>query len=117
MLAFHSESTRQALAQARPLLPRGKLNPQLQSRSAMGWNWNTTEAFLSDTDGASTSATRDAFNAVRASADPMKLRSDLEVPLRDVPDAISPGVDGEAAGVDDEPFLTGSVSRGVIASL
>jgi hypothetical protein len=41
MLTFQQEATRQALAQARPLLPRGKLNPQLQSRTDMGWDWNT----------------------------------------------------------------------------
>ena len=107
MLAFHEESTRQALAQARPLLPRGKLNPQLQSRSDMGWSWNTSEVFLNNTDGASTSATRGAYNAAKESADPKKLRSDLEVPLRDVPDAINPGLDGEGADVDNEPYRSG----------
>ena len=61
-------------------------------------------AFLNSTDGPPADAIRARYLAARARTDPLKLSADIDVPYKDVPNAIHPGADADGAAVDKEPY-------------
>lgn len=123
-LAFYEETTQQALAQERPLLPYGRSSPQLRNRADNNWSWNTSSEYLAlgsandyiNNKGGpeARQAARDAVAAARAniSSDPLRLSDDSAIPLRDLPNSIHPGKDSsvmdntakEKVDIDHEPF-------------